>query len=123
MGAGHSRAGLEKETLTLRLTFRTPPSATGIADTLKLLANTPITQRNMATLTTLWASGASIRDITGLEFAVNLEALDLADNGITDVSPLLRTYKTSKNWIFLTTRLRIRHPLSVWETVERRLRA
>ena len=67
-----------------------------IADALKRPANTPITQENMTTLTTLWASGASIKELIGLEFAVNLEDLVLSDNAIMDVSPLanLRNLET-----------------------------
>ena len=60
----------------------------GIADALKLAANTPITQENMITLIVLQVSDASIKDLTGLQLAINLEELDLSDNGITDVSPL-----------------------------------
>ena len=42
----------------------------------------------MATLTTLKASGKDISDLTGLEFAVNLEELWLSDNPVSDLSPL-----------------------------------
>ena len=42
----------------------------------------------MATLTTLKASGKDISDLTGLEFAVNLEELWLSKNPVSDLSPL-----------------------------------
>ena len=42
----------------------------------------------MATLTTLKASGKNISNLTGLEFAVNLEELWLSENPVSDLSPL-----------------------------------
>ena len=42
----------------------------------------------MATLTTLNAKERNISDITGLEFAVNLEELNISGNPISDFSPL-----------------------------------
>ena len=52
-------------------------------------ANAPITLQEMATLTILRASNRDIKDLTGLEFAINLEELHANDNyKITDLSPL-----------------------------------
>ena len=48
-----------------------------------------ITRRELARLRTLDLSGAGIRDLTGLEAAVELVFLNLAHNEITDLSPLL----------------------------------
>ena len=42
----------------------------------------------MATLTTLKASNRDISDLTGLEFAINLEELWISDNPVSDLSPL-----------------------------------
>ena len=42
----------------------------------------------MATLTTLNASNKDISDLTGLEFAVNLEELWISENPVSDLSPL-----------------------------------
>ena len=42
----------------------------------------------MATLTTLKASNRNISDLTGLEFAVNLEGLWLGDTHVSDLSPI-----------------------------------
>ena len=42
----------------------------------------------IATLTTLKASDRNISDLTGLEFAVNLEELWISDNPVFDLSPL-----------------------------------
>ncbi|MYB96315.1 hypothetical protein F4Y43_20910, partial [Candidatus Poribacteria bacterium] len=47
-----------------------------------------ITLKEMATLTRLDAQSKGIRDLTGLEFAINLENLHAPDNQVTDLSPL-----------------------------------
>ena len=47
-----------------------------------------ITAADMATLTDLSATEAKIRDLIGLEFAVNLTVLVLNDNQSSDLSPL-----------------------------------
>ncbi len=59
-----------------------------IAEALKKPQNTPITEGDMAGLTSLWAQGQSITDLTGLEFATNLERLYLIGNTISDISVL-----------------------------------
>ncbi len=69
-----------------------------IADSLGKASDAPITQAEMATLTRLAASNKNIRDLTGLEFATNLTALDLGgafvggewvnSNEISNLSPL-----------------------------------
>ena len=51
-------------------------------------ATAPITFEEMKTLTTISASDRDIKDLTGLEYAVNLEILNASDNQITDLSPL-----------------------------------
>ena len=48
-----------------------------------------ITLREMATLTSLDGSNASISDLTGLEFAIGLTTLNLSGNSVTDLSPLV----------------------------------
>ena len=48
----------------------------------------PITQADMTSLTSLTAPNKDIRDLTGLEFAINLTSLSLDENQIPDVSPL-----------------------------------
>ena len=47
-----------------------------------------ITQATMATLTTLKVSNRGILDLTGLEFAINLEELWISRNPVSDLSPL-----------------------------------
>ena len=59
-----------------------------IADALGKAPNEPITPDEMATLIVLGASEQGIRDLTGLEFATNLEELWLIDNNISDLAPL-----------------------------------
>ena len=48
----------------------------------------PITQAEMANLTSLNAPNANISDLTGLEFAINLTGLSLGENQISNVSAL-----------------------------------
>ena len=52
------------------------------------LGTKAIRPSTMATLTTLNAKERNISDITGLEFAVNLEELNISGNPISDFSPL-----------------------------------
>ena len=52
-----------------------------------------ITKTDMLRLTRLYARERSIQDITGLEFATNLDSLDLNGNQITDISPLAKLTK------------------------------
>ena len=48
----------------------------------------PITQADMARLTTLYANDSNISDLTGLEHATNLTELALQNNSISDISLL-----------------------------------
>ena len=48
----------------------------------------PITAKEMETLTRLVADNRGIQDLTGLEFAINLDDLLAHDNQIADLSPL-----------------------------------
>ena len=59
-----------------------------IAETLGKAPNTPITDEDMKRLTQLFADGKGIRDLTGLEYAVNLERIELRRNAISDLTPL-----------------------------------
>ncbi len=59
----------------------------------EVLGKTPgdvITTEDMATLTQLKAEGMGIRNITGLEFATNLEELIIRGNPLSDLSPLTK---------------------------------
>ena len=59
-----------------------------ITEALELPANTPITQQEILQLMTLDIRGSSIANLTGLEYAANLEVLYSMNNQITDISPL-----------------------------------
>ena len=59
-----------------------------IRETLNIPDNTPITQQDMLQLMTLDIRGSSIANLTGLEYAANLEVLYSMNNQITDISPL-----------------------------------
>ena len=65
-----------------------------IADSLGKASDAPITQAEMASLTHLAAPNKNIRDLTGLEFAINLTELNLGagdivnSNEISNLSPL-----------------------------------
>ena len=60
-----------------------------IEDSLNKTSGAAITRAEMATLTRLIAPNKTIRDLTGLEFATGLDTLDLADNNIEDIEPLV----------------------------------
>ena len=51
-------------------------------------AGATITNADMATLTNLGGDRDDIRDLTGLEFAINLTELHLRSNQLSDLSPL-----------------------------------
>ena len=57
---------------------------------------TPITSAEMATLTRLDAANTNIRVLTGLEGATNLTSLNLANNAIVDISPLVANTELGK---------------------------
>ncbi|WP_169313504.1 leucine-rich repeat domain-containing protein [Spirochaeta africana] len=55
---------------------------------LELPETTELTREQLAELTSLRARSAGIRDLTGMEHAVNLAELDLRDNDIRSIEPL-----------------------------------
>ncbi len=59
-----------------------------IAQTLGKAANAPITDEDMKQLRQLRADGRGIQDLIGLEYATNLERIELRRNAISDVTPL-----------------------------------
>ena len=65
-----------------------PALRQAIREELKLPTDEPLTKEKMLQLTRLYAIEKGIVNIQGLEFAVNLTALDLAGNPIEDISPL-----------------------------------
>ena len=65
-----------------------PNLRAAIAEELGKNPNAPITVEEMEGLRDLDARNKDIRDLTGLQFATNLEWLSLRDNQISDLSPL-----------------------------------
>ena len=65
-----------------------PDLRAAIATALGKPSSAPIVRGNIATLAILGATGASISDLTGIEFAIKLSWLDLWDNNISDISAL-----------------------------------
>ena len=65
-----------------------PNLESAIRETLNIPDNTPITQQEILQLMTLDIRGSSIANLTGLEYAANLEVLYSMNNQITDISPL-----------------------------------
>ena len=59
-----------------------------IAEALGKTPNAPITVEDMATLHRIFPEEKGISDLTGLEFATNLEWLKIQGNQISDISPL-----------------------------------
>ena len=59
-----------------------------IAENLGKAPNAPITVEEMATLERIFPEEKGISDLTGLEFATNLEWLKIQENQISDLSPL-----------------------------------
>ena len=59
-----------------------------VRSTLGLAPGQALTQQAMQRLTSLSARESSISDITGLEYATQLQILDLLDNQISDLTPL-----------------------------------
>ncbi len=60
-----------------------------IKEELGIAAGTVVPQADMLRLTSLDLSGLDVSDLTGLEFATNLEELDLSDTEVLDISALL----------------------------------
>ena len=64
-----------------------------IENSLDMAEGTPITRGDMVVLTSLEAPNENIRDLTGLEFAINLTKLSLYNNNISDITPLSRLHR------------------------------
>ena len=79
------------------VTIRDTKLREAIAEALGKAKGATITRGEMTTLTTLEAQDASIRDLTGLEFATNLTRLDLWNNDISDIAPLSEL--TNLTWL------------------------
>ena len=76
-----------------------PNLRAAIAGTLGKAPNAQITVAEMATLKHFKAIDKGIRDLTGLEFATNLETLELRKNQMSDLSPLSDLKSLKEVWI------------------------
>ena len=65
-----------------------PNLRAAVAETLGKSPNAPITVEEMEKLGELDVPNRGIQDLTGLQFAINLDVLDLDNNQISDLSPL-----------------------------------
>ena len=65
-----------------------PNLRAAIAESLGKSPNAPITAEEMEGLRDLDARNKDIRDLTGLQFATNLDGLDLKNNQVSDLSPI-----------------------------------
>ena len=65
-----------------------PNLRAAIAEALGKIPNAPITVEEMKRLRNLDAHNRDIHDLTGIQFATNLQELRLRENQITDISPL-----------------------------------
>ena len=73
-----------------RFTFPVPDAnlRVAIAEALGKASGAEITEADMQRLRTFRADGRGIRDLTGLEYATNLERIELRRNAISDLTPL-----------------------------------
>ena len=62
-------------------------------------ADDPITDLELAGLSALYAAGAGISDLTGLEYCINLTGLILGGNQISDISPLANLTSLTQLWL------------------------
>ena len=76
------------EEVTDHAPFRDPALRAAVERELGKSSGATITPDDMATLTSLWASRAGIRDLTGLEQATSLRELGLYHNEVVDLTPL-----------------------------------
>ena len=72
-----------------------------IENSLDMAEGIPITRGDMVALTSLEAPNENIRDLTGLEFAINLTKLSLYNNSISDITPLARLNRLE--WLALSS--------------------
>ena len=74
-----------------------------IADTLDKSVNAPITVTDMKRVRDVNACGRGcelgIRDLTGLEFAINLTYINISHNQVTDISPLAGLIQLRELWL------------------------
>ena len=65
-----------------------PNLRVAIRDALNLATGTPITQADIRQLTKLEARGEQIKDLSGLQHAINITKIDFGENDVSNLSPL-----------------------------------
>jgi len=75
-------------TISAPVTFTDPNLEQAVRNTLGIPGGQPITRADMTRLTSLNAESKSIRSLSGLEYAINLQDLYLESNQINDINPL-----------------------------------
>jgi Leucine-rich repeat (LRR) protein len=75
-------------TISAPVTFADPNLEQAVRNTLGIPGGQPITRADMTRLTSLNAESKSIRSLSGLEYAINLQDLYLESNQINDINPL-----------------------------------
>jgi Leucine-rich repeat (LRR) protein len=81
------------------VTFADPNLEQAVRNTLGIPAGQPITRADMTRLTSLDASGMNIQNLSGLEYAINLQTLWLFDNQISNISPLANLTNLQELWL------------------------
>ena len=76
-----------------------PNLRAAIAETLGKAPNATITVAEMEGLGRLVARDSGIKDLTGLQLAINLNHLSLSGNQISDLSPIMGLTKLNKLWL------------------------
>ncbi len=84
-----------------------PNLRAAVADALGIPRGSPITQEDMNRLTDLDVQGQGIVDLTGLEFATNLNVLVIADNPTIDLTPITSLTQLYRLYIWAIPRLDI----------------
>ena len=89
--ANNPNTAATAQTVTIQatvVTFTDTNLAAVVREGLGLDANAPITSVVLLRLTTLYATNSEISNLSGLEYATNLTALDLGWNSVSDIEPL-----------------------------------
>jgi hypothetical protein len=90
--------GLFIQVEAVEVVFKDPNLEAAVREALGIPIG-PITSGKMAELKSLDAAGRNIQNLSGLEYAVNLQVLNLELNQITDISPLSGLTNLQKLWL------------------------
>jgi hypothetical protein len=82
------------------VTFSDPNLEKIVRKALGIPEGQPITRADMTKLTSLEASSMNIKNLSGLEYAVNLQELWLYNNRISDISPLAKLTNLQELYLY-----------------------